>query len=317
MGNTGSTSPASLGKSHVPHLQWKVHDFSALLETGAKSAKSAHFHCSGYKWFLKVTPPMHQKPGAETPYVGLSLKLGRTTLKPGDTVNAVFELSVYNHAKKIYYGRKASHNFDLNNTCSKDECLIPLQKLLKSSAFLVDDSCVFGVKILKIKVCSPERKGVMVLKKATTLQNLFIQKKGLIKGTYTWTMDNYHELDLKRYVCSPTFEVGGHKWHVGMYPHGCRNITGHISLFLYLESSDKLCDESGKVVELTLSILDQKNGKHSTITSGLSVFGGDSSWGWPKFLTVNRFKDPSRGYLLGSRCVVKADFTIVGSSNDG
>ena len=53
----------------------------------------------------------------------------------------------------------------------------------------------------------------MVLKKATTLQNLFIQKKGLIKGTYTWTMDNYHELDLKRYVCSPTFEVGGHKWY--------------------------------------------------------------------------------------------------------
>uniref|UniRef100_A0A452YEH6 MATH domain-containing protein n=1 Tax=Aegilops tauschii subsp. strangulata TaxID=200361 RepID=A0A452YEH6_AEGTS len=212
MGNTGSTSPASLGKAHVPHLQWKVHDFSALLETGAKSAKSAHFHCSGYKWFLKVTPPMHQKPGAETPYVGLSLKLGRTTLKPGDTVNAVFELSVYNHAKKIYYGRKATHNFDLNNTCSKDECLIPLQKLLKSSAFLVDDSCVFGVKILKIKVCSPEKKAVMVLKKATTLQNLFIQKKGLIKGTYTWTMDNYHELDLKRYVCSPTFEVGGHKW---------------------------------------------------------------------------------------------------------
>ncbi|XP_073362099.1 uncharacterized protein [Aegilops tauschii subsp. strangulata] len=208
-----STLLQALGKAHVPHLQWKVHDFSALLETGAKSAKSAHFHCSGYKWFLKVTPPMHNKPGAETPYVGLSLKLGRTTLKPGDTVNAVFELSVYNHAKKIYCGRKASHNFDLNNTCSKDECLIPLQKLLKSSAFLVDDSCVFGVKILKIKVCSPEKKAVMVLKKATTLQNLFIQKKGLIKGTYTWTMDNYHELDLKRYVCSPTFEVGGHKWY--------------------------------------------------------------------------------------------------------
>ncbi|XP_044334127.1 uncharacterized protein [Triticum aestivum] len=142
-----------------------------------------------------------------------------------------------------------SHNFDLNNTCSKNECLIPLQELLKSSAFLVDDSCVLGVKILKIKLFSTEKKAAVVPKKVTTVQNLFIQKKGLIKGTYTWIMDNYHELDSKHFVCSPTFEVGGHKWHVGLYPHGRRHITNHVSLFLYLESSDKLCDESGKAVE--------------------------------------------------------------------
>ena len=36
--------------------------------------------------------------------------------------------------------------------------MIPLQELLKSSAFLVDDSCIFGVKILKIDVSSPEKK---------------------------------------------------------------------------------------------------------------------------------------------------------------
>lgn len=57
-----------------------------------------------------MTPPMCKKPGAETPYVGLSLKLGRTTLEPGDTVNAVFELSVYNHAKKMYCGRRGIFN---------------------------------------------------------------------------------------------------------------------------------------------------------------------------------------------------------------
>ncbi|KAI5020496.1 hypothetical protein ZWY2020_045384 [Hordeum vulgare] len=316
MGNIGSTSPKSLGKAHVPHLEWKIHDFSALLEIGAKSAKSSQFYYSGYKWFLEVTP-MHNKTGTETPYVSLCLKIGWKTLKPCDTVNAAFEVSVYNRAKRAYCGRRASHKFDLNNTRSKDECLIPLQELLKSSAFLVDDSCVFGVKILKIKSFSPEKKAVVVPKKVTTVQNLFIQKKGLIKGTYTWTMDNYHELDSKYYVCSPTFEVGGHKWHIGMYPHGCRHITNHVSLFLYLQSSDKPCYESGKVVELTLSILDQKNGKHATMTSGLLVFGGESSWGWLKFLGVNTFKNPSGGHVVGSRCVVKANFTIVGSSNDG
>ena len=75
--------------------------------------------------------------------------------------------------------------------------MIPLQELLKSSAFLVDDSCVFGVKILKVDVSSPKKKAVVVEKKASTVQNMFVQKKGFIKGTYTWTMNN---LDRKSVV---------------------------------------------------------------------------------------------------------------------
>ena len=94
--------------------------------------------------------------------------------------------------------------------------MISLQDLLKSSAFLVDDSCVFGVEILKIDVSSPEKKAVVVQKKATTVQNLFVQKKGFIKGTYTWTMNNFLELDLKHFVRSPTFEVGGQNWYTSV-----------------------------------------------------------------------------------------------------
>ena len=60
------------------------------------------------------------------------------------------------------------------------------EELRKSSTFLVDDCCVFGVEILKVDVSSPEKKAVLVDKKASTVQNLFVQKKGLIKGTYTW-----------------------------------------------------------------------------------------------------------------------------------
>jgi hypothetical protein len=90
--------------------------------------------------------------------------------------------------------------------------LIPLQELLKSSNFLVDDSCVFGVEILKIDVSTPEKLMIAGLfeKKATTVQNLFVQKKGFIKGTYTWTINNFPGLD---FVRSSTFEVGGHKWY--------------------------------------------------------------------------------------------------------
>ncbi|CAM0956642.1 unnamed protein product [Alopecurus aequalis] len=314
MGNSGSRAPALLGKSHVPDLQWKIHDFPALLETKATSTISGPFDCSGYKWYLQLSP-MHKENGGGTPYVALSLMLSPYTLEQGHTVHAVFEFSIYNHSNLMYCGYKASYNFDLKNNYSKKECLIPLPELRKSSAFLVDDNCVFGVKILKIDVTSPEKKAVLVQQKATTVENLFVQKKGFVKGTYTWTMNNFLELDMKNLVRSPTFEVGGHKWYIRMYPRDHKCNTDCVSLLLCLDASNELPLDSRNVVEITLSIKDQKNGKYFTRTSGLAVFG--SAWGWANFIPLKKFKHMAGGYLIESNCVVKADFTIAGSSNDG
>ena len=52
------------------------------------------------------------------------------------------------------------------------------------------------------------------------------------------------------------------------------------------------------------------------VIAGLLVFIGGRSWGWANFLGLKKLKDPSGGYVVGSSCVVKADLTIVGSSND-
>ncbi|KAM0895802.1 hypothetical protein ACQ4PT_023609 [Festuca glaucescens] len=316
MGNARGTARVLPFKTHVPDLEWKIQDFSLLLDLGAKSATSAPFHCSGFEWYLHVNP-MHENPGSGTPYVALFLMLSRKRLKRGDTVHAVFELSIYNHSKGMYCGCQVSHSFDFKNYMSNMECLIPLQELLRSSDFLVDDSCVFGVEILKLDVSSPEKKSDVVQKKATTVQNLFVQKKGFIKGTYTWTMNNFLELDSKHYVRSRSFKVGGHKWHISMYPCGDKYSTDCLSLSLHLHASDDLPPESGMVVEMTLSILDQKNGKHFSGTSGLLVFSAASSWGWSNFFPLKKLRDPSGGYLIESNCVVKADFTIFGSSNHG
>ncbi|KAM0927381.1 hypothetical protein ACQ4PT_002848 [Festuca glaucescens] len=322
-------SPPRLGKTYVPDFKLKIHDFSALLETKATSAISVPFDLSGYKWYasqlqlyLQVSP-MHKKNNDETPYVALALILWPYMLEQGLTVHAVFKFSIYDHSNRMYCGCKADYNFDFKNNYSKKECLIPLQELLKWSSFLVDDSCVFGVEILKIDVSSPERKEVVVQHKATTVQNFFVQKKGFVEGTYTWTVNNFHELELKNFFCSPTFEVGGHKWYICMYPRGDRCSTDCLSLHLCLDAPNDLPRESKNVAKMTLSIQDQKNGKHVTITTGsallsnysLVVFRG--SWGWPNFIPLKKFKDPSGGYLVESNCVVKADLTIVGSSNDG
>uniref|UniRef100_A0ACD5U687 Uncharacterized protein n=2 Tax=Avena sativa TaxID=4498 RepID=A0ACD5U687_AVESA len=314
MGNSGSRAPALLGKTHVPDFEWKIHDFPALLDTKATSATTAPFDCSGFKWCLQLSP-MHKKNGDETPYVALALMLWPYMLEEDHMVHAVFEFSIYNHSNRMYCGCKADYNFYLKNNYSKKKCLIPLQELLKSSAFLVDDSCVFGVEILKIDVSSPEKKAVVVQHKATTVQNLFVQKKGFVEGTYTWTVNNFLELEVKQCVHSPSFEVGGHKWCIVMYPRGDKCSTDCLSLFVYLDARNDQPLEFKNVVKMTLCIQDQKNGKHVTITSGLVEYA--NAWGWPNFIPLKKFKDPSGGYLVESNCIVKVDLTIVGSSNDG
>ena len=56
--------------------------------------------------------------------------------------------------------------------------------------------------------------------------------------------------------------------YIGMYPRGERRSTDCLALGLYLESLDELFIESRKVVQITLSILDQKTGKYFTRTTG-------------------------------------------------
>jgi len=51
-----------------------------------------------------------------------------------------------------------------------------------------------------------------------------------------------------------------------MYPLGDKYSTNSLSLYLYLHDQKKLPLESGMMIELTLSILDQKHGKHYTVT---------------------------------------------------
>jgi hypothetical protein len=51
-----------------------------------------------------------------------------------------------------------------------------------------------------------------------------------------------------------------------MYPLGDQYSTNSLSLYLYLQDQKKLPLESGMMIELTVSILDQNHGKHYTVT---------------------------------------------------
>ncbi|CAM0952730.1 unnamed protein product [Alopecurus aequalis] len=280
-------------------------------------ATSSHFCCSGFKWFLSVAPRCNLA-GSSSPAVCLSLGMTRPSMQltPGYYAVAVFELSIYNHSNGMYYGHEASSNFNAVHPNSEFKHLIPLNKLVKSSLlkkiqkssdFLHDDCCVFGVKMIKIDVFCPKNKAIA---KGTTVQNLFIQKKGLIKQTYNVIINNFLQLKSKDPIRLPTFELGGHKWYLSIYPQGDQYSTGYLSLYMCLDAPDSDPPlELGTVVNVVLSILDQKyRVNHFRQSIGAVVY--------PGFCPLSTLNDRSRGYFVESRCVIQVEMAIVGSSNN-
>jgi hypothetical protein len=54
---------------------------------------------------------------------------------------------------------------------------------------------------------------------------------------------------------------------------------------------------------------------HLVAIAGLVVFAGKCHWGWSEFMPLTTLFDPSRGYLVGSACTLKAEMVMIGSSS--
>uniref|UniRef100_A0A0D9XKM9 MATH domain-containing protein n=1 Tax=Leersia perrieri TaxID=77586 RepID=A0A0D9XKM9_9ORYZ len=330
--------------TNKPTFIWKIHNFSALLQNQRGDiTASASFRCCGYKWTLNVIPFHSEQYFSSIPYIVLGLSLVRSSFKKGYSMNVGYELSIYNHSNEVHSRHKASHKFHVMDTHANKTCLISLDELKNSAGLLVDDTCIFGVKILKIDVFYPEKrsivvkreptiirkeksvvikreptivqkeKSVVIKKEPTIVYKLFLQKKQLTTRTYTWTINNFLDLESNPSVCSPTFGASGYKWNLRMHPHGDMYSTDSLSLFLILKSINM--HEYGKMIEVTLSILDQKYGVHIR-KSGRFVFVVMPGWGWSNFIPLKKFKDPSRGYLVGSNCKIEAKISIMGTCFD-
>ena len=82
--------------------------------------------------------------------------------------------------------------------------MIPLTTLKeKSSGFLVNNCCIFGVEFIR----------VVVAKGNDVTETLFVQKINNICSepqVYNWNIDDFFML--KNQSTSPEFDLCGHKW---------------------------------------------------------------------------------------------------------
>ncbi|CAL4933910.1 unnamed protein product [Urochloa decumbens] len=300
-----SASPETEEKSS---FKWRIDGFSSLLDKQDGWTDSGYFEIKGLKWYLQLNLK-DRKRGDKRDYVSLILVLSKTSdLKSDIVVEASFKLLIYDQAYGKHSKHEFSHHFQTEESRSSGvSCMIPVETLKEpSSGFIVGDSCVFGVELIKLTITKAKHSSDKVQVQKT---NGFSTREA-----YTWVIDDF--LALKGRCYSPEFEIGGHKWYLTMCPSGIDDSGEFLSLYLHMAKPEASLrsSESEVLVELSLSIKDQVTSNINTKTGRCQFLAtkeeGDG-WGWAKFMAVKSVKD---WYLVKGSCLVEADVAIVGSS---
>ncbi|KAF8672290.1 hypothetical protein HU200_049489 [Digitaria exilis] len=198
-----------------------------------------------------------------------------------------------------------SHHFQTEESRSSGaSCMVPVETLKEpSSGFIVGDSCIFGVELIKLPTAKANRNS----------ETLHVQKTNgfSARESYAWVIDDF--LALKGRCYSPHFEIGGRKWYLTMYPSGIDDNGEFLSLYLHMGKPDASLQRSGVLVELNLSITDKVTSNRYTMTGRCQFLATEEGvgWGWAKFMAVKSVKD---WYLVKGSFLIEADIAIVGSS---
>ncbi|KAH7576238.1 hypothetical protein ACOSP7_003554 [Xanthoceras sorbifolium] len=112
-----------------------------------------------------------------------------------------------------------------------------------------------------------------------------------------------------------TFDVGGYKWKLILYPRGNKTCKDHISLYLGIVEGNSFSDKWTVCANFKLFVLNQKTMKYLTIQDAKrTVRYFDKlriEQGFAQLLSLDQFNDPCNGYLVNDCCVFGAEILVV------
>lgn len=128
-------------------------------------------------------------------------------------------------------------------------------------------------------------------------------------GKFTWKISKFSQIK-KREVRSSTFEVGGYKWYILIYPQGC-DACHHLSLFLCVADHDKLLPGWSHSALFTISAVskDPKKAKYSDTLH--RFWKKEHDWGWKKFMELPKLLDD---FFENDTLIIKAQVQVIRES---
>ncbi|VVA37122.1 Hypothetical predicted protein [Prunus dulcis] len=296
----------SLSNSPPTHYTLTIESFSMLTENSVDTYESGEFDAGGYKWKLVVYPNGNTKKNVED-HISVYLKMAEAnSLQSGWEVSVDFRLFLLDQNKGLYL---VLQDANMNKMCLHGAMLqvgfdrvIPLKAFsVASNGYLIDDTCVFGAEVF---VCKERRAG-----KAECLSRI----KKAFMNKHCWKIESFSTFKSQR-LQSELFTAGGQKWKIELYPKGDdHGENTHVSVYLRIANPEKLSPGSQLLVEYTLRIVNQLDGKDKSRKSNHSWFSASSPcWGWPCFIKWDSFKMLDNGYLVKNTCLVEAEVTVHG-----
>ncbi|XP_062202162.1 TNF receptor-associated factor homolog 1a-like [Phragmites australis] len=125
-------------------------------------------------------------------------------------------------------------------------------------------------------------------------------------GKFTWRIDNFSQIN-KRELRSNSFDVGGFKWYILIYPQGC-DVCNHLSLFLCVANHDKLLPGWSHFAQFTIAVInrDPKKSKYSDTLH--RFWKKEHDWGWKKFMELSKLHD---GFVIEDVLTIKAQVQVI------
>ncbi|KAJ0249194.1 TRAF-like family protein [Hirschfeldia incana] len=118
---------------------------------------------------------------------------------------------------------------------------------------------------------------------------------------------------IERYE-TESFEAGGYKWKLVLYPNGnkSKNIKDHVSVYLALADSSSLGPAGWEVSAVfRLYLLDQNQDSYLILQGKERRFHTiKREWGFDKFIPTATFFNASNGYLMEDTCMFGADVFV-------
>ncbi|OQU79502.1 hypothetical protein SORBI_3008G152900 [Sorghum bicolor] len=125
-------------------------------------------------------------------------------------------------------------------------------------------------------------------------------------GNFTWRIDHFSQINRSE-LRSNSFDVGGYKWYILIYPQGC-DVCNHLSLFLCVANHDKLLPGWNHFAQFTIAVIN-RDPKKSKYSDTLHRFRKkEHDWGWKKFMELSKLHD---GFIVEDVLTIKAQVQVI------
>eukprot|EP00698_Gefionella_okellyi_P003238 TRINITY_DN13023_c0_g1_i1.p1 TRINITY_DN13023_c0_g1~~TRINITY_DN13023_c0_g1_i1.p1 ORF type:complete len:341 (-),score=53.20 TRINITY_DN13023_c0_g1_i1:224-1246(-) len=126
-------------------------------------------------------------------------------------------------------------------------------------------------------------------------------------GEFLWRVPNFAHREEKK-VLSPAFSIGGHPWHVLLFPGGNHDAN---CVAFYLKPADENTDYPMRKAVINFTVKNHRDEKKNRSRRCEHFFDrGEPDWGFTSFMRFSELKATDAGYLDGDEFVLLTELTV-------